>query len=378
MYFVTLFLNSVQELSYSVPQLDGVVASQVFPSPIGALVAFSSSIYAASSYELVCSCKEAYLYVVPLEVPFMKVRYFVVNGFMAMALMAFVFISPCRLVAQGRSNVEQLEAKSQHEPPMLGIHWAKGFIHATSSRHSPNMTWHGGEIMNSSAVTAIYWGTSWASSQSAPDKINGLDLFYVGFSGSNYAQTSDEYTGTNGQVGPNNTYGGHIIDTTQATGGNQVAPILAEVCKVISNPVSTGYYAVYTDLPRGSAGFCAWHSYGSCGSTPVQVAFFFNLDGDPGCDPQDTTTGNSQGLAALANVSAHELSEARTDPRNGGWYDRQGEENGDKCAWTFNVPSVAFTNGTNWKLQGEWSNAAYNAGTGYPNRSGQSGCLDGH
>jgi len=29
-------------------------------------------------------------------------------------------------------------------------------------------------------------------------------------------------------------------------------------------------------------------------------------------------------------------------------------------------------------VQGEWSNAAYTGGTGYPNRSGQRGCLDGH
>ncbi len=42
------------------------------------------------------------------------------------------------------------------------------------------------------------------------------------------------------------------------------------------------------------------------------------------------------------------------------------------------MPSVPFTNGTSWKLQGEWSNAAYTAGTGYPNSSGQKGCLDGH
>jgi hypothetical protein len=110
----------------------------------------------------------------------------------------------------------------------------------------------------------------------------------------------------------------------------------------------------------------------------VQFAFFFNLDGDPGCDPGDTTTGHSQGLAALANVSAHELSEARTDPASpGAWYDSSGAENGDKCAWKFNVPSVTFSNRTKWKVQGEWSNAAYDAGTGYPNSSGQNGCLDG-
>ena len=85
----------------------------------------------------------------------------------------------------------------------------------------------------------------------------------------------------------------------------------------------------------------------------------------------------SQGLAALSNVSGHELSEARTDPTGLGWFDASGEENGDKCAWTFNVPLVTFSNRSKWKIQGEWSNAAYNAGTGYSNSSGQKGCLDG-
>ena len=50
----------------------------------------------------------------------------------------------------------------------------------------------------------------------------------------------------------------------------------------------------------------------------VQVAFFVNLDRDAGCDPQETTGLHWQGLAALANVIGHELSEARTDPDNPG------------------------------------------------------------
>ena len=82
--------------------------------------------------------------------------------------------------------------------------------------------------------------------------------------------------------------------------------------------------------------------------------------------------------SALANVTAHEVSEARTDPASpGAWYDQQGAENGDKCAWTFGAPYVTFPDGSKWKLQGEWSNAAYNAQTGYPNSSGQKGCLSG-
>jgi hypothetical protein len=182
-------------------------------------------------------------------------------------------------------------------------------------------------------------------------------------------------------VSPATTHLGHIIDTSAAAGGSRSSTILAEVCKVIKSPESAGagYYAVYTDLPRRHASYCAWHSYGQCGGVPVQFAFFWKLDGDPGCDPQSAVPNESQGLAALANVSGHELSEARTDPASpGAWYDSSGAENGDKCAWTFNVPYVKFSNGSEWKIQGEWSNNAYNSGTGYPNSSGQNGCVDGH
>jgi hypothetical protein len=211
------------------------------------------------------------------------------------------------------------------------------------------------------------------------DKISGLGLFYEGSSGATYSDTSNEYTGTNGSVTSQISYAGYFVDQSSVprTVSRYTTPTLAEVCKVIQNPVADGYYPVYVDTPRGGAGFCAYHSYGTCGTTPVQFAFFFNLDGDPGCDPQDDYGTHSQGLAALANVSGHELSEARSDPRNGGWYDNSGQENADKCAWTFGTPLLSFPNGSQWKIQGNWSNNAYNHGLGYPNGSGQHGCIDG-
>jgi hypothetical protein len=290
-------------------------------------------------------------------------------------------------VGQDRGNgapdqkVEDLTNK--REPPMLGIHWTRDFANGLQARRngSPLMTYHGGKIMPTAATEAIFWGPSWSSVTFAGDKITGLDSWYKGHSDSNYSKTVDEYTGSNGQVRSTTSYLSHVVDPSPASGGGSTSAILAEVCKVITypDPSGNGYYAVYTDVRRGNAGYCAYHSAGSCGGVPVQFAFFWNLDGDSGCDPQDTTTGNSQGLAALANVTAHELSEARSDPANpGAWYDASGAENGDKCAWTFNVPSVTFPNGTQWKLQGEWSNKAYTAGTGYPNSSRQYGCLDGH
>ena len=72
-------------------------------------------------------------------------------------------------------------------------------------------------------------------------------------------------------------------------------------------------------------------------------------------------------------MSGHELSEAKTDPQLNAWYDRQGAENADKCAWHFHNLST-FLNGSVWKIQGNWSNAAYNNRTGYYNR----GCVDGN
>jgi hypothetical protein len=273
-------------------------------------------------------------------------------------------------------------------PPMLGIHWARGFEPAARLREagpkrgSPDMTYHGGKIMPTAVTQAIFWGTNWGSSSFTGDKITGMDTWYTGFNGSQYAATSDEYTGSNGQVISSTSYLGSSVDPSPSTSGANTSTILAEVCKVVTSPdpSGNGYYAVYADTKRGHASYCAYHSYGTCGGKPVQFAYFFNLDGDPGCDPQDTSGKHSQGLAAIANVSGHELSEARTDPASpGAWYDSSGAENGDKCAWTYGVPLVTFTdkNHTQWKIQGEWSNAAYDAGAGYPNSSGQKGCLSG-
>lgn len=274
-------------------------------------------------------------------------------------------------------QVENQLGNQQNEPPMLGIHWAKDFnpSRGGGGKKNANMTFHNGEIMPDASVHAIFWGTTWPSNTS--DKVSGLDTYYQGFGGSGYAHASDEYTGTNGQVTSTVSYTGHTVDGTTASGGNSTSAILAEVCKVAgTGAVHDGFYPVYVDLPRGNAGYCGYHSAGTCNGVIVQFAFFWNLDGDPGCDPQDTSGLHSQGLSAVANTSSHELSEARTDPNSGGWYDSRGQENGDKCNFTFADPLVTFSNGSQWKAQAEWSNAAFTAGTGFPNSRGQHGCID--
>lgn len=281
-------------------------------------------------------------------------------------------------VSESDSSLETAAGHGQPDAPMLGLHWAKDQAKSSGGSGSPDLTWHSGAILNSSHVVAIYWGTSWSSSTFVGDKVSGLDSFYTGLGGTKYMGTNTEYTGTNGQVGSGVTYAGHVFDLSAGpTHAPRTSAINSEVCKALAangiTPVANGYYPVYTDLPRGHAGYCAWHSYGTCNGVDVQFGFFFNLDGDPGCDPKDTWTTHSQGLAALANVSGHELSETVTDPRNGGWWDSSGSENADKCAWTFNKPVTL--GGSTWKVQGNWSNAAYDNGQiGYAN----GGCIDGN
>jgi hypothetical protein len=265
------------------------------------------------------------------------------------------------------------DLRGRPEPPMAGVHWAKGQA-AKTGGGSPNLIYHGGPVLHGTVVEPIFWG-NWSN---PGDKITGIQSFYAGIGRSNYAGTNTEFFDGAGNVSSAVTLGPIHIDPSLAPKmGNKTSTILAEVCSMIASPKSNGYYPVYIDAPRAHAGFCAWHSAGTCGTVTVQFAFFFNLDGDPGCDPEDSVTTHSQGLAALANVSGHELSEALTDPHLNAWYDSSGAENSDKCAWSFGVNPLRFSNRSLWKIQGNWSNAAFDGNFGFPNLSGQKGCIDG-
>ena len=265
-------------------------------------------------------------------------------------------------------------------PPMLGTYWAQGVLPPARKPPSPDMVWNRGEIMPTANVHVIFWGPRWSDPVFAADKITGMDTFYLGFGGSGYAHASNEYTGTNGQVTSAVTYTGYSTDTTTAVGGGNTAAILSEVCRVIgSGAVHNGFYPVYVDLPRGTNDhYCGYHSAGTCNGVIVQFAFIWNLDGDRCGDPNDTLGLHSQGLDTIANVSAHEFSEARTNPNNGGWRNTQGYETADICGSPSPIPHdfVTFSNGSRWKLQALWSNHAYDTGTGYPDSAGELGCID--
>ncbi len=245
------------------------------------------------------------------------------------------------------------------QPPAI-VHFRQGYARSLR-RNSANMTYHNGNVLLANKTEAIFWGTSWGSYTG--DIITGIDSFFGGFGNTNYAGITTQYYqisgGTTQYIGAGSTYLGHYIDGTAApSSALSTSQVIAEACAATgNNPDPNTLYLVYTDTTAGNVNYCAYHTWGTCGTKPVQAAYMPNITGVTGCDPGNLyNLSGSEGLRALANVTAHELEEAITDPRGSAWYDRQGSEIGDKCAWLFSGP-VTLSNGSVWQLQEEWSNA---------------------
>lgn len=88
--------------------------------------------------------------------------------------------------------------------------------------------------------------------------------------------------------------------------------------------------------------FCGWHTYVSEWNltTARWDTFKFTWAGNAGKQcPGSCTRGQAPngdiGVDGLINVIAHEITETSTDPDFDGWYDSNGQENADKCAWNF-------------------------------------------
>lgn len=245
-----------------------------------------------------------------------------------------------------------------------------------------------GKVLHTPMLKAVFWGHEWADPAFAADIVSGLDSLLAGYSGSDYAATLREYYDRSGSITGYATYTGYTIDSSPAPAPDAFsgAIAIAKVCSMTNNnPESNAAYFVFTSTPKAASAegkTCALHAWGACSNgkqvQAIGVRYSSGQIGS-GCDGvQDYETGHSLALAQMANLAMHELAETITDPRNTGWHDSYGEEISNKCIRTF--PSTVsrypvFPDGSVWKLQGLWSNAAYGTGTGAPNLDGQKACV---
>jgi len=114
----------------------------------------------------------------------------------------------------------------------------------------------------------------------------------------------------------------------------------------------------------GTNSFAGYHAIFNLGSGPTVYAVvvdpLIEVLTPQGADPQ----GNPNAEAA-ANVTAHELVEAATDPEGTGWMDPDGGEVGDKCEAAYGAPLGYAANGSPFNqsidgraylIQEMWSN----------------------
>ena len=257
------------------------------------------------------------------------------------------------------------------------------------------LAYNGGPVMHSDANYAIFWEpaghTTTASYKSV---IQSYFSSVAADSGktSNVYSTDTEYYDVSGTtrnyIAYNASFGAALLDTQPyptsgcpSQGGQPCltdAQIAAEVNRVVTaNHYPRGLGAVYyvffpsaVDSCFGSTTsscsfnyFCAYHSSfnASAGTTLYADMPYAAV---PGCDPGERPTGDP--ADATLNVLSHENNETITDPLGNAWYDAAGNENGDKCNFTFGSAlggsSGSFYNqlisGHGFWLQEEWSNAA--------------------
>jgi hypothetical protein len=241
-------------------------------------------------------------------------------------------------------------------------------------------------VLTTTTTVAIFWGSQWTNAAFAGDKITGVDSFLAGFGGSHYAQIATEYYGRNGSIKPYSSYAGHAIDTSEPPGGVLTGDeLIGEACRIArNNPDPNGVYFIYLSNPTSAYGGCPGHTFGWCPrNKPIQVAFAYYTSGQPddpcGGEIRDTgeVTGHSLSLGQLGKVTANQLMNTITSPQLNGWADGSAVGIGGKCKQILPPPGAyeTFSNGSIWKLQTMWSNAAYRAGTGLPNLLEQPGCV---
>src|SRR5437764_1828226 len=252
------------------------------------------------------------------------------------------------------------------------------------------LTYHGGPVVHNGHVYAIFWeppGYSYPSDYKA-----AVAKYFSGVAAdssrhTNVYSVSPQYTDSVGPAAYNVTFSGAFTDTAGLPSSDCTDP-LTPVCVsdgALTNELSS--FIAAHGLPRGLSNqyfmftppgvgacypddsgwecafdvWCAYHSWLGSGSGTTLYAINPFVAGDQSCDTGQSP--NHTSADPTLNLVSHEHNEMITDPVGDGWYDQDGNENGDKCAWTWGAllgsADAAYNQliaGTPYLLQQEWSN----------------------
>jgi hypothetical protein len=268
--------------------------------------------------------------------------------------------------------------------------------HAKPARptRSKNLSYHGGVggigVETAPKVYLVLWGSQWTNNDPSGEE-SLLASFFGHAGGSSWLASVTQYcegvaSGTVFCNGAGTAAGGGVSFSSSASvwydsasaapsspSQSQLAAEAVRAAAHFGNTASgsndTTQYVVATATQNNASGFgtqyCAWHS--STSSSYGNIAYTnlpYITDAGASCGANFNNLGAKAGITI---VEGHEMAETITDQYpNGGWLDRNGEENGDKCAWITSGQSASASvslNGTSFPVQSLWSNV-FNSDSG--------------
>ena len=297
----------------------------------------------------------------------------------AASVLAALSLVASDLPATEQSNAET-EGALAHGKIVHQINPKFGKIAASRPRTGSGISYHGGPLIlggkNGGVNVYVIWYGNWSGNSAT----SILKDFLNNLGGSPYYNINTTYDdGSMNYVKNAVAFLGSTNDNySQGTSLSD-----AQVQAVVSNAISTGglppdsnglYFVLTSADVTESSGFCTqycgWHTHGTISGWDIKYSFVGNPDRCPSaCEAQTTSPNGNAGADGMVSVMAHELEEAVTDPDLNAWYDSRGQENADKCAWTFGT-TYRLSNGSmaNMKLgtrdyliQQNW----VNSGSGY-------------
>jgi hypothetical protein len=235
------------------------------------------------------------------------------------------------------------------------------------------ITYHGGPLIL--GTTNMYY--IWYGNRSGNSAVSILTDLANNIGGSPYFNINTTYyNGSNVHVTNSVHYAGSTTDSySQGTSLSD-----AQIQAVVSSAISSGrlpkdtnavYFVLTSSDVTANSGFCTqycgWHTHGTISGSDIKYAFIGNPDRCPSaCENGTPAPNGNAGADGMASIISHELEEAVTDPDLNAWYDTRGQENADKCAWTFGTTYTTSNGGVanvklgsrDYLIQRNWVNAS--------------------
>jgi hypothetical protein len=297
------------------------------------------------------------------------------------------------------------------------VHTVKALAVAAHNGGTPPLLYHGGPVLLSPTVYAIFWvpphlqdGHATSLSSAYQNVQTTLLNEYFGHAiGNNNTQYYQIVGTTKSYIQNKGSFGGSYVDTSlypgsdcfdpsnQLTNGNNCisdTDLRNEITKVMGIKGWTGgmnkVFLLFTSSNEGQCAvsktncsyvqYCGYHSYFINRSN--QTVIYTNQPyGNPtACQISGAPSPNSNPAAdTAATAVSHELSESITDPLINAWKDSSGSEIGDECAYYYGLVgwngghATELWDGHPFLLQTEYSNYLQNF---YFNNSNFTGCFN--